>query len=105
MMIKFLLLLELLACPVFSKDPILLAGTIGHGIASGLDGYSSWNKIELNPILGSRYGSRACVVKGMSFITITYISIRLNKKHKWVSRMIPVAFAGFYTGLAGRNFR
>lgn len=72
------------------------------------DGVSSWQRPEMNPILGPQFNSRAVAIKFGIVGATALLERALVKKHPELAKGFAVAnftAAGVFTGVAIRNLR
>lgn len=85
-----------------------LADSALHLGATSLDMASSWGRPELNPLLRSadgRFGARGLTVKLAVFGGVELVKWRIARRHGKFARVLSLAPAGAYTGVAVRNWR
>ncbi len=103
---KRILLLALLS------TNLATSGTYSTSVAvliggNTLDAVSSWDKYELNPILGrGRFGARQALTKGaMVGMLIGMEQTKVFKRHRKVCAVMNFVMGGVSLSLAVRNFR
>lgn len=115
---RALIIALLLAAPLAAEDKPpswwwVHAGVAAHAIGSSADGYTSWERIELNPILRERTGQmqgrfyRVGVgVKAADFAISTVAANLIARKwpgtRKWIG-IIGIGRGAVYGGIAVWN--
>lgn len=116
---RFLLILAL-ALPLAAQDNPpswwwVHAGVAAHALGSAADGYSSWQRIELNPLLQQRTGlyqgryyTAAVGVMSLEFSLFTMASYVVGWKWPRLRKAVGIANMGVglgHTGVAVYNWR
>lgn len=76
--------------------------------ANGMDAASSWNKRELNPILGQTFAGRAIAIKAggtAGVLVAQYFVLRRHPQAHKSAAIVNFAVSGVLGGIAARNFR
>jgi hypothetical protein len=112
---KGFLVLLILALPCLGQenanDPhhLYTWSTVALGASNSLDAFSSWGKLEANPVLASqtKYSWQATVIKGGVVGGILLTQRWILHKHPQYTKSLAItnfAMSGAFTGVAIHNF-